>query len=269
MEFYGLVGARLSHSLSPEINNRIYELLNVEGAYKLFEISNEDIGKLGEAIKLLKIKGVNVTIPYKEVVMDQLDEISKEAQAIGAINTILFKNGKLYGYNTDYFGFGSMLSINNIEVKGKSCVILGTGGASKAVATYLMDEEAKNIYLVSRDKNKDIKINPKMKLIDYAELKDIHGDIIINTTPVGMYPNVGVSPVTKDILKKYDTLVDIVYNPETTEFMRLGQELGKKTCGGLYMLVGQAVKAEELWLDRNIDMKVLNKIYEEIENKFK
>lgn len=268
MEFYGLVGARLSHSLSPEINNRIYELLGVEGAYKLFEIPNEDIGKLGESIKLLKIKGVNVTIPYKEVVMDQLDEISKEAEAIGAINTILLKNGKLYGYNTDYFGFAKMLSINNIEVKGKTCVVLGTGGASKAVTTYLTDEEVENIYLVSRDKNKDIKMNAKIKLIDYTELKGINGDIIINTTPVGMYPNVGISPVTKDILEKYDTLVDIIYNPKMTKFLRIGQELGKKICGGLYMLVGQAVKSEELWLDRSIDIKVLSKIYDELENKF-
>jgi shikimate dehydrogenase len=269
MEFYGLVGERLSHSLSPEIHKRIFELLGVEGAYKVFEIPNEGIGELGEALKLLKIKGVNVTIPYKELVMNGLEEISKEAKDIGAVNTILLKEGMLYGYNTDYFGFASMLSINHIQVKGKTCVVLGTGGASKAVITYLMDEGAKEIYLVSRDKDRYKNINSEIKIIDYVDLEDVSGDIIINTTPVGMYPNVGVSPVTKEIIENYDTLVDIIYNPKVTEFLKLGQELGKKICGGLYMLVGQAVKAEEIWLDRKIDLEILSTIYNELDTKFK
>lgn len=268
MEFYGLVGEKLSHSLSPEINGKIFKALGIEAAYKLFEIPKEDIKKLGESLKLLKIKGVNVTIPYKEVVIEQLDEISEEAKAIGAINTIALKDGKLYGYNTDYFGFASMLSINNIEVKDKVCVVLGAGGASRAVITYLINEGAKEVYLVSRDKNKVINTSPKVKIIDYKELENISGDIVINTTPVGMYPKVGVSPISRDIIKKYDTLVDIIYNPKITEFLKIGQELGKKTCGGLYMLVGQAIKAEEIWQERSVDLKVLSEIYGELETKF-
>lgn len=268
MEFYGLVGEKLSHSFSPEINGKIFKALGIEAAYKLFEIPKEDIKRLGESLKLLKIKGVNVTIPYKELVIEQLDVISEEAKAIGAINTIALKEGKLYGYNTDYFGFASMLSINNIEVKEKVCVVLGAGGASKAVITYLLDEDVKEVYLVSRDKDKITNISPKVKIIDYKELEDISGDIIINTTPVGMYPNVGVSPVSNNIIEKYDTLVDIIYNPKTTEFLKIGQKLGKKTCGGLYMLVGQAIKAEEIWQERSIHLKVLSEIYDELETKF-
>ena len=109
MEFYGLVGEKLSHSLSPKIHEKVFELLNIKGGYKLFEIEKNNISKLGDAIKLLKIKGVNVTIPYKQTVIKELDYISDEAKAIGAVNTIKLKDNKLYGYNTDYFGFGHLL----------------------------------------------------------------------------------------------------------------------------------------------------------------
>jgi len=269
MEFYGLVGEKLSHSLSPEIHKRIFEQLNIDGGYKLFEIPKEDIGKLGHALKLLKIKGVNVTIPYKEVVMRDLDFISEEAEEIGAINTILNKDNKLYGYNSDYYGFGSMLDINEIKLKDKVATVLGNGGAAKAIITYLLDKGIKDLYLVTRNKENNENINPKVKLIDYEDIKKIGGDILINTTPVGMYPKIGVSPVSKEVIEKYNTLVDIVYNPGMTEFLKIGKTLGKNICGGLYMLVGQGVKSQEIWQDIKIDSSVLQNIYEELEKQFK
>lgn len=268
MEFFGVVGEKLSHTLSPEINKRIFELIDVEAAYKTFEIPKNDISKLGDALKLLNIKGVNITIPYKEAVMKQLDYISKEAKEIGAVNTILFEEGKLKGYNSDYFGFKKTLEINNIEVKNKICVVLGTGGASKALVTCLKDSKVKELYVVTRNKNKEFKINSNVKIIDYKELENIKGDFIVNATPVGMYPKVGKSPVGKEIIENFDTLVDIVYNPKMTEFLKIGESLGKKICGGLYMLVGQAVKSEEIWHKRDIDLEVLDKIYKELENRF-
>ncbi len=268
MDFFGVVGEKLPHTLSPEINKRIFELIDVEAAYKIFEISKEDISKLGESLKLLNIRGVNVTIPYKEVVMKQLDYISKEAMDIGAVNTIFLEDGKLKGYNSDYFGFKKTLEINNIKVKDKICVVLGTGGASKALITCLKDSEVKDLYVVTRDKNKENNISSDIKLIDYTDLESIKGDVIVNATPVGMYPNVGKSPVSKEIIDNFDTLVDIVYNPKLTEFLKIGRELGKKVCGGLYMLVGQAVKSEEIWHKRDIDLDVLNRIYKELENRF-
>lgn len=268
MDFFGVVGEKLPHTLSPEINKRIFEFINVEAAYKTFEISKNDISKLGDALKLLKIKGVNVTIPYKEVVMEQLDYISKEAKDIGAVNTIFLEDGKLKGYNSDYFGFQKMLEINDIEVKDKTCVVLGSGGAAKALVTYLNDNNVKELYVVTRNKNKQSKMNSNIKIIDYKELENIKGDIIINATPVGMYPNVGKSPVGREIIENFNILVDIIYNPKMTEFLKIGKELGKKICGGLYMLVGQAVKSEEIWNNRKIDLDVLNKVYKELENRF-
>ena len=268
MNYFGVVGEKLSHSLSPVINKRIFELIGVEGAYKTFEIPKDEIKKLPEAIKLLDIRGVNITIPYKEVLIEQLDFISKDAKDIGAINTIFNKDGKLSGYNTDYFGFKKMLEVNNIEVKDKVCTVLGTGGAAKAVVTYLLDEGAKDIYLVTRNKAKDISANDNINIIDYKELEDLYGDVLINTTPVGMYPSIPRSPVSSDIIKNFSVLVDLIYNPKVTEFLKIGEELGKKTCDGLYMLVGQAVKSEEIWNEREISIEVINKIYKELEERF-
>ena len=124
MEFYGVVGEKLPHSLSPKIHNRVFQLLNMECAYKLFEIEKDKIGELGNSLKLLNIKGVNVTIPYKKEVMKELDFISEEAKKIGAVNTIYLKDNKLYGYNTDYFGFGKMLENKNITSKDKTAANL-------------------------------------------------------------------------------------------------------------------------------------------------
>lgn len=269
MEFYGLVGEKLSHSLSPQIHKSIFEQLNIDGGYKLFEIPKEDIGKLGDALKLLKIKGANVTIPYKEVVMKDLDFISEEAKKIGAVNTILNKDNKLYGFNSDYYGFGSMLDINNIKLKDKVATVLGNGGAAKAIIAYLLDKDIKELYLVTRNKKDNKNINPKIKIIDYEDLKKISGDILINTTPVGMYPKTGLSPVSKEVIETYETLVDIIYNPGITEFLKIGKTLGKNICGGLYMLVGQGVKSQEIWQDIKIDSSVLKNIYEELEKQFK
>ena len=135
MEFYGLLGEKLGHSLSPKINKIILERNNTEGSYKLFEIPKERIGDFVEAIKLLKVKGFNVTIPYKETILKYLDYISSEAEKIGAVNTVMLKDNKLYGYNTDYFGIDIMLKNKGIDIENKVAVILGSGGACKAVIT--------------------------------------------------------------------------------------------------------------------------------------
>lgn len=263
MEFYGLLGEKLSHSLSPEIHNSIFKELNIEGAYKLFEIKKEEIGELKKALKLLDIKGINVTIPYKEEVIKFLDHISSEAKEIGAVNTIALKDGKLTGYNTDYFGFGKMLEINGIQVENKDVVVLGTGGASKAVVAYLRNSKAKSITLVSRKKM------DSLNDIVYKTYEDeINGDVLINTTPVGMYPNVGKSPLSKDVINCFDVVVDLIYNPSKSELILIAEDLGKKICGGLEMLIYQAVKAEEIWQEREVPQEISDKLYGEIIKRF-
>ncbi len=270
MEFYGLLGEKLSHSISPEIHQEVFSLLNIEGAYKIFEVDKEDLGKFIDGLKVLKIKGSNVTIPYKQEIMKYLDFISPEAEKIKAVNTILLKDSKLYGYNTDYFGFGTIIDKNNVKIKDEVAVVLGTGGASKAVVTYLLDKGIKKLYLVSRSKKaisdyEDLRV----EYITYEEIVDVKGDILINTTPVGMYPKVSESPVKENVINNFNTLIDIIYNPRKTKFLEIGETLNKKVCGGLEMLVGQAIKSEEFWQGISINDEVMDKVYNDVNEQFK
>lgn len=270
MEFLGVLGEKLPHTYSPIINKRIMELINVEGAYKKFELPRGNMQKFIDGVKALDIRGFNVTIPYKEEVMPFLDYISDEAKNIGAVNTVVNKDGKLCGYNTDYFGFHSTLKIANIDVKGKRAVILGSGGASKAIREVLLDDGAKEVYIVSRypqyssENSKD----KRVKLINYDELAKVNGYLLVNSTPVGMYPKVGVSAVGDEIIEKFQAVVDIVYNPTETEILRRARSLGKISIGGLYMLVRQAVKAEEIFHQIEIDKEIINIIYNELKKDF-
>lgn len=259
---YGVIGEKLGHSLSPEINTKLFQLLNIKGSYGLFEISRERIGEAINSLKTLNITGCNVTIPYKEVIMEQLDEISPKAKRIGAINTIYIKDGKALGDNTDYYGFGLMLQRFGVEVKNKTAVVLGAGGAAKAVIEYLADNEASEIILASRDNVAAEKKFPSVKVINYEELKSLNsGHVIINTTPCGMYPKVGVSAVDKDVIAKFKVAVDLIFNPEKTLFLEWAEELGLQSINGLYMLVGQAVKSEELWNGIEISNDTTEEIY--------
>ncbi|AIY81235.1 shikimate dehydrogenase [Clostridium cagae] len=270
MNFYGVLGEKLSHSISPMIHNKIFSLLDIKGAYKIFEVEREDLKKFADSLRVLKIKGCNVTIPYKEDIMKYLDEISPEAKKIKAINTILLKNNKLYGFNSDYYGFNSILLRNNIEANDKVAMVLGTGGASKAAVTLLLDKGIKKIYLVSRSK-KSIPLNPDNR-IEYRIYKDIgnvKGDILINATPVGMYPNVDKNPVDEKIINNFDVLIDLIYNPRDTKFLQCGKKLNKKICGGLEMLVGQAIKSSEIWHDISINSDIQEKIYSYIDEEFR
>lgn len=239
--------------------------MGIQASYQLFPISQEEIAQIATHLKSQGIKGVNVTMPYKERVLSQLDVTSDEAKAIGAVNTIALKEDKLYGYNTDYFGFGKMLVANRITAHHKTAVILGTGGASKAVVTYLLDNQIKNIYLVTRNKSQPIVPHPKAKVISYEELKGITGDLLINTTPVGMSPAAEATPVGIEIVKNYTTLIDLIYHPQETTFLKLGKSCDKITLDGLYMLVAQAVKAQEIWQEQDIPDCMIDNIYLRLE----
>jgi shikimate dehydrogenase len=270
MEFYGLIGEKLPHSLSPKIHNTLFKGLNIEGAYKLFEVEKEELGKAIESLKLLNIKGVNVTIPYKQDVMKYLDFISDEAKKIGAVNTIYLNDGKLYGYNTDYFGFGTIIKNNHIEVKDNIAMVLGNGGAAKAVITYLLDEGIKKLYLVSRRKLEESGYNDdRVQCKTYDEIGDIKGEILINTTPLGMYPHMEESPVGESVISNFDALIDIIYNPKETKFLKIGKALNKKIAGGIEMLVGQAIKAEEIWQGMSLNNEVTKGLYSMFQDEFK
>lgn len=259
---YGLIGEKLGHSLSPQIHSLILKKLGKKGSYNLFEVEPENLISLVRDLRKIGVLGVNVTIPYKVEIIKYITDLSKEAEKIGAINTIHFKNEKIIGYNTDYYGFVESLVRADITSKNKVVVILGTGGASKAVLHHFIDNGAKEIIYVSRS----LKIIEKdIKVISYEELNKFKkGDIIVNCTPCGMYPEVKSSPVGKDILSKFSTAVDLIYNPENTLFLTYAKELSLKTTNGLYMLVAQAIAAEEIWNETKISKKISEEVYREI-----
>jgi len=266
---YGLIGEKLGHSFSPQIHNLIFQNINSKGLYNLLEIKKEDLENAVWGLKALGCKGVNVTIPYKVQIMKYLDSISEEARKIGAVNTISFSDGILTGYNTDYLGFGEALKRREIDINNKNAVILGCGGASKAIVHYLVDNKINDITYVSRNPENVEKNIKNSKVISYDDMKSLENqDIVINCTPCGMYPNIEHSPVNEEILSKFSVAVDLIYNPQETLFLKQSRELGLKTENGLYMLVAQAVAAQEIWHNIKISKESIDQIYSELRENF-
>lgn len=264
-KLFGLIGEKLKHSFSPAIHSIIFKQLDIDGHYQLFEVDKEDLNSAVYGLKAIDAKGVNVTIPYKIDTMEYLDIISDEAEKIGAVNTICFKNKRTIGYNTDYFGFGIMMNKFDIDVEKKRAVILGTGGAAKSVLQYLLDKNIGDITFVSRDVSAKKESFMDYRIITYDDIKNLsRQDIIINATPCGMYPDTNDSPMKIDDMSNFNIAVDLIYNPIETLFLKHAKDRGLKAVNGLYMLVGQAVKAEELWNDIRISDEIIDRIYERI-----
>lgn len=252
---YGLVGKSLKHSLSPLIHQSFFEHFNIDGFYELIEIEENEVEKVVKDLRNQKYVGINITIPYKTSFLPYLDYLDENAKAIGSINTIKVKNGKLYGYNTDYDGFLYLLKKANINPKGLDCYILGTGGASLACKKVLLDLGAKSVNRVSRSQ--------KMEAISYEELATRNIDLLVNATPVGMYPLVNDSPLNENIIKNTKLGIDLIYNPVQTKFLK---EL-KSNFNGLPMLLYQAYKAEEIWQDSSFQYEDwLEEVGEKIES---
>lgn len=251
---YCVIGEKLTHSMSPQIHKRYFEYYRQKGTYEITQIPMEDM--ISDCSATLKAyDGFNVTVPYKEKVLKYLKGTSDEAKEIGAVNTVVNQNGELYGFNTDPFGFESLLLHNDVVIKDKVFAVLGSGGASKSVCYILKKRGAKQVVVVTR---KDCS---EEGYISYERLADFKGDVLVNTTPVGMYPNTDGCPVGEDVIANFDTVVDIVYNPVYTELLKTAVKLGKKAVGGLYMLVAQAMKSEEIWQKKITDKELYVDIY--------
>lgn len=263
MQLYGLIGKTLGHSLSPRIHRRILEALGVAGDYALFEVAPQRLCALLPALETLSVRGANVTIPYKKDVIALLSAISPQAQAIGAVNTLYFEDGQWKGDNTDYFGLQRALAHHGIQLAGRRATILGAGGACEAVRALLADAGAREIVIVSRAAQKH-GAHHGAQVVGYEALATRTADLLINATPVGMWPHVDASPVQEAVIARHGALVDLIYNPQQTLFMRMGMRMQKPVMNGLYMLVAQAVKAQEIWQGRPIDPAVTDAIYEEL-----
>lgn len=233
---YGLLGQSLAHSYSEQIHKELGLRGKVAYDYKLLEVAPEN---LEDFLSRSDIQGLNVTIPYKKAVLAFCQELSDDVLRIGAANTIVMKKGKLCAYNTDIAGFKYMIEKSNINVSGKKCVILGAGGASKAARCGLEDLGAREIVIVTRE--------------GYDAL-GLHADadIIVNTTPVGMYPENGEKLISLKSFPRCSGVIDVIYNPLRTALLLEAEQLGIPYVGGLSMLVAQARESYNLFFDRNM-----------------
>lgn len=242
----GVLGEHLGHTFSPMIHN-----LLTDYSYDIIEKAPEDVESF---VKSREYDAYNVTIPYKKAVMPFLDVISPEAQKLGAVNTVVNKNGKLYGYNTDYFGFSHMIDLSGIDISGKKAMVFGTGGAAVTICAVLRDRGVGELVSISIEDNN-------------IETLSKHPDtqVIVNCTPVGMYPKNGASPVDLALFPNCIGVLDIVYNPSKTALVLDAERRGMVAVSGLSMLVAQAVKAFEFFTDHPAEYDVCEKIVAAIE----
>lgn len=247
---YGCIGKKLGHSFSKDIH-----ALLADYKYELAEIPEDS---LSDFMKKADFKAINVTIPYKEKVIPFLSYISPEAEAIGAVNTIVNNGGRLSGYNTDFAGMRSLILKTGIDPEGKTALILGTGGTSRTAAAVLKSLGAKEIKRVSR--------SGKDGALTYDEAYENYSgaEIIVNTTPAGMFPDTEGVSVDIERFPHLTGVIDAVYNPLRTNLILSAKKRGIKASGGLYMLVAQAFYAYRYFTGDEGDGRVINKIYKKI-----
>ena len=247
---YGLIGEHLPHSFSPEIHRHI-------GDYE-YEIKELAPKELADFIKNRDFKAINVTIPYKQAVIPLLDEIDDAAKAIGAVNTIVNRGGRLFGYNTDFGGLKALIEKTGICVFGKKCLILGNGGTSHTAEAVLKNLGAQTVLKTDIIPGKDVITNEE------AVLKHSDAQILINTTPCGMFPRLSGMAADPADFPNLEGAIDVVYNPLQTDFVQKAESLGIKAEGGLYMLVMQAILAAEHFFDKKIPPEKAKAIYLDI-----
>ncbi len=247
---YGCIGEKLTHSFSKEIHARFFDY-----DYEIREIPK---GELKAFMTERNFKAINVTIPYKQDVIPYLDWLSDTAKQIGAVNTIINRDGKLYGYNTDFAGMTALIKLNGIEISGKLVLVLGSGGTSKTAVAVAKSLGARQVVRVSRTAKEDC--------ITYEEAYKNFADaeVIINTTPCGMYPNIIGEPIDIDVFKKCEAVVDAIYNPLCSNLVIRAKSKGINATGGLYMLVAQAAVAAELFIDTTVSEAKIYDVYKKI-----
>ena len=247
---YGLIGEKLGHSYS----KIIHEML-AEYTYDLIPLTMEEFNAFMEK---KDFTAINVTIPYKQAVIPYLDELHPLAQEIGAVNTIVNRSGYYIGYNTDFYGFKYMLEHNGIEIKNKKCLILGSGGTSHTVHAVLEHLGADSIFVISR---KDTEASVSY---ENCYIKHLDAQVIVNTTPLGMYPNIDASPLDLTNFTVCESVVDAIFNPLETKLIKQARELNKKGITGLEMLVAQAKQAIEYFLDQELADELIEQTHQKL-----
>jgi shikimate dehydrogenase len=251
---FGVIGYPIGHTMSPFIHQELFKLRGVSADYLKYKIESENLGEVFSSC-LKNLDGFNITIPHKIAIMGFCDVIDPSAAEYGAVNTVCRKDGKYYGYNTDAYGFLMGLSFSGINLSGR-VLVYGCGGAARTIISECLKAGCDVTVGTTTDrlektsdtvKEIEKKQGKKINVITKEEISEKY-DLMVNTTPVGMYPNGGISPLSEEQISLMDSVYDIVYNPAETELLKIARKLGKTCGGGLSMLVCQAQKSQYYWL---------------------
>ncbi|MGN1115646.1 MAG: shikimate dehydrogenase [Candidatus Ornithomonoglobus sp.] len=271
----GIIGHPVEHSFSPALHSFIAGVTGDDYVYTAFHVLPENVGDAIRGVRALGIRGLNVTAPHKLAVMEHLDEISPQAKLLGSVNTIVNNDGKLCGYNTDSEGFYLALTNAGIKIENAKILVMGCGGVVKPTLMRIIQAKPESITIVNRTKAKctamsDVIYDATGFRIK-TELDDLDFDIVLNTTSAGMAPQLDALPIDSiDEIESFDfvhsgmSCVDMIYNPEETQFLKQARERGAKTLNGLDMLIYQGIIANELFMDRKLPDGIADKIRREV-----
>lgn len=250
---YLLFGHPVEHSWSPLMHNTALQYYEMVATYYAVDLQSSELTKLASYLNRETFLGANITIPYKQIVADYLDHVHEKAHKIGAINTIVKKDYSIEGYNTDYEGFLTPLKEFENDLFGSNALVFGTGGASKAIVVALLEMGIEEIFLVSRTPGaiSSFEEFEQVDVISYHEWPSMLDEVllVVNATPLGMYPNIDESPVRDSEIQFLQDRIcyDIVYNPLKTKFLKQAEQMGTTTISGLEMLIEQGSRSFELW----------------------
>ncbi len=256
-DVYCIFGNPVEHSKSPLIHNACFKHYGINAAYLAFKIDSIKAGT--DALSNLNIKGASVTIPFKEKIIKLLDEVSEDAKAMGAVNTVLNKDDKLYGYNTDCMA--AISPLKPLGIQGKNVAIIGAGGAAQAVA-YGIQKEGGSLIIINRTVDKGERLASKFngKFIGLNELERMNylsADIIINTTSIGMHPDIEYSPIPSRFLNSSMIVMDVVYTPMNTRLLKEADQKGCTTIDGLSMFLHQGAAQFKIWTGISPDIEIM------------
>lgn len=270
MNRFALIGHPLGHSMSPLIHEKLFALSGLEASYELIDIAPENIADSRELLE--ELRGLNVTIPHKQAVIQLVDQLGESAQRYNSVNCISNINGSLTGYNTDCDGF--LLSAQGMPISG-NVAVLGCGGVGRMIAIEaarhggsitlaVIPQDIKNAQLLMAEILAKCS-GASVRILDISELEGCF-DLLINATPVGMYPNTDACAVSDKVIETSGSIFDVIYNPTETLLMKKARALGKKAVGGAAMLVYQAVKAHEIWYGGSFASEDIAAIITDVEN---
>ncbi|BFT73447.1 shikimate dehydrogenase [Paenibacillus sp. P36] len=269
---YGVFGDPIRHSRSPIMLNRAFQEADINAVYAAFHVRPDALGDAVRGIRALGYRGINVTIPHKVEVMQYLDEIDEGARIVGAVNTIVNENGKLTGYNTDGIGYvRSLKEETGIDLKGKSVLVLGAGGAARGVAYALAKEGAGCIYIANRTKERALELAETISAftktvgLGLDEIANVVDEVqfVLNTTSAGMHPNTEELPMPVELLKEHHLVSDLIYNPRITRFLREAEAKGARIHGGLGMFIYQGAFAFEYWTGKPAPVAAMRQVVEQ------